>query len=191
AESLDRPLVRAVLGDRDLTREPAAATDESYERCDVTTEITSVIAEGAFYQLDAPVTRIGQGARPEWLTHRLAIWGGLGMLLLTPGIVSGQADHVTLRRPLVVGGQPFTIQEAPRLGDYQATQVANGACTYPIQFEVVNNGGAPTTSPVTARLEVDGQVAAVERGITLAAGEAGRRTMFVALRPGLHVIELI
>jgi hypothetical protein len=31
----------------------------------------------------------------------------------------------------------------------------------------------------------------VERGITLAAGEAARRTMLVPLRPGLHVIELI
>jgi hypothetical protein len=92
--------------------------------------------------------------------------GGLGMLLLAPGIASGQADHVTLRRLLVIGGQSFTIQASPTLGDYQATRVANGVCTYPIEFEVVNNGGAPTTSPVAARLEVDGQVAAVERGIT-------------------------
>ena len=165
--------------------------DESYERYGVTAGITSVIPEGAFSQLDAPVKRISQGALSEGVMHWLAIWGGLGMLLLAPGIASGQADHVTLRRPLVVGGQPFTIQESPRLGDYQATRVANGVCTYPFEFEMVNNGGAPTASPVTARLEVDGQVAAVERGITLAAGEAGRRRMFVALRPGHHVIELI
>ena len=50
---------------------------------------------------------------------------------------------------------------------------------------MVNNGGVPTTSPVTARLEVDGQVAAVERGITLGAGQAGRRTMVVALLPAI------
>src|SRR3989337_102114 len=33
--------------------------DEGYERYGVTAEIASVIAEGAFYHLDAPVKRIG------------------------------------------------------------------------------------------------------------------------------------
>jgi hypothetical protein len=123
--------------------------------------------------------------------RRLAIWGALGTLLLAPGIVAGQAADVSLRGPLVVAGKPFTTSEAPRLSDYQASRVANGVCTYPFTFNVVNGGGAATTSPVTARLEVDGQIAAMERGITLAAGESSRRTMPVALRPGLHVIELI
>jgi len=33
--------------------------DEGYERYGVTAEIASVIAEGAFYDLDAPVKRMG------------------------------------------------------------------------------------------------------------------------------------
>ena len=33
--------------------------DEGYERYGVTAEIASVIAEGAFYYLDAPVKRMG------------------------------------------------------------------------------------------------------------------------------------
>ena len=33
--------------------------DEGYERYGVTAELASVIAEGAFYHLDAPVKRIG------------------------------------------------------------------------------------------------------------------------------------
>jgi acetoin:2,6-dichlorophenolindophenol oxidoreductase subunit beta len=38
---------------------PALVVDEGYERYGVTAEIASVIAEGAFYHLDAPVKRIG------------------------------------------------------------------------------------------------------------------------------------
>jgi len=37
----------------------AIVVDEGYERYGVTAEIASVIAEGAFYHLDAPVRRIG------------------------------------------------------------------------------------------------------------------------------------
>jgi pyruvate dehydrogenase E1 component beta subunit len=37
----------------------AMVVDEGYERYGVTAEIASVIAEGAFYHLDAPVKRIG------------------------------------------------------------------------------------------------------------------------------------
>ena len=33
--------------------------DEGYERYGITAEIASVIAEGAFYHLDAPVKRMG------------------------------------------------------------------------------------------------------------------------------------
>jgi pyruvate/2-oxoglutarate/acetoin dehydrogenase E1 component len=33
--------------------------DEGYERYGVTAEIASVIADGAFYYLDAPVKRVG------------------------------------------------------------------------------------------------------------------------------------
>jgi pyruvate dehydrogenase E1 component beta subunit len=37
----------------------AIVVDEGYERYGVTAEIASVIADGAFYYLDAPVKRIG------------------------------------------------------------------------------------------------------------------------------------
>ena len=37
----------------------AIVVDEGYERYGTTAEIASVIAEGAFYHLDAPVKRIG------------------------------------------------------------------------------------------------------------------------------------
>src|SRR6266850_566704 len=52
------PIVfRTTLG---ATRRSAAiVVDEGYERYGTTAEISSVIAEGAFYHLDAPVKRIG------------------------------------------------------------------------------------------------------------------------------------
>jgi pyruvate dehydrogenase E1 component beta subunit len=37
----------------------AIVVDEGYQRYGVTAEIASVIADGAFYHLDAPVKRIG------------------------------------------------------------------------------------------------------------------------------------
>ena len=37
----------------------AIVVDEGYERYGVTAEIASVIADGAFYYLDAPVKRMG------------------------------------------------------------------------------------------------------------------------------------
>src|SRR3972149_6470768 len=41
------------------TSRRALVIDEGYERYGVTAEIASVIAEGAFYSLDAPVKRMG------------------------------------------------------------------------------------------------------------------------------------
>ena len=43
----------------------AIVVDEGYERYGVTAEIASVIAEGAFYDLDAPVKRIGAMHVPD------------------------------------------------------------------------------------------------------------------------------
>jgi pyruvate dehydrogenase E1 component beta subunit len=37
----------------------AIVVDEGYQQYGVTAEIASVIAQGAFYQLDAPVVRVG------------------------------------------------------------------------------------------------------------------------------------
>ena len=41
----------------------AIVIDEGYERYGVTAEIASVIADGAFYYLDAPVKRMGANGR--------------------------------------------------------------------------------------------------------------------------------
>ncbi|MBI2493144.1 MAG: alpha-ketoacid dehydrogenase subunit beta, partial [Candidatus Rokubacteria bacterium] len=53
------PLDKQALIDSAKTTSRALVVDEGYERYGVTAEIASVIAEGAFYHLDAPVERIG------------------------------------------------------------------------------------------------------------------------------------
>ncbi|GCF07257.1 hypothetical protein KDI_08210 [Dictyobacter arantiisoli] len=56
-------LVRAALRSNEygfaLETPRAIVVDEGYERYGVTAEIASVIADGAFYYLDAPVKRMG------------------------------------------------------------------------------------------------------------------------------------
>jgi acetoin:2,6-dichlorophenolindophenol oxidoreductase subunit beta len=53
------PLDKAALIASARKTSRALVVDEGYERFGVTAEIASVIAEGAFYHLDAPVKRIG------------------------------------------------------------------------------------------------------------------------------------
>jgi pyruvate dehydrogenase E1 component beta subunit len=53
------PLDKRALIDSARKTSRAIVVDEGYERYGVTAEIASVIAEGAFYYLDAPVKRIG------------------------------------------------------------------------------------------------------------------------------------
>ena len=53
------PLDKQALIDSAKKTSRAIVVDEGYERYGVTAEIASVIAEGAFYHLDAPVKRIG------------------------------------------------------------------------------------------------------------------------------------
>lgn len=53
------PLDRATLIESAKKTGRAIVIDEGYERYGVTAEIASVIAEGAFYYLDAPVKRMG------------------------------------------------------------------------------------------------------------------------------------
>jgi pyruvate dehydrogenase E1 component beta subunit len=53
------PLDKRTLIDSAKKTSRALVVDEGYERYGVTAEIASVIAEGAFYHLDAPVKRIG------------------------------------------------------------------------------------------------------------------------------------
>src|SRR5689334_8981206 len=53
------PLDKQTLIDSAKKTSRALVVDEGYERYGVTAEIASVIAEGAFYHLDAPVKRIG------------------------------------------------------------------------------------------------------------------------------------
>src|ERR671922_2007567 len=53
------PLDKQTLIDSARKTSRALVVDEGYERYGVTAEIASVIAEGAFYYLDAPVKRIG------------------------------------------------------------------------------------------------------------------------------------
>jgi pyruvate dehydrogenase E1 component beta subunit len=53
------PLDKQRLIDSARKTSRAIVIDEGYERYGVTAEIASVIAEGAFYHLDAPVKRIG------------------------------------------------------------------------------------------------------------------------------------
>jgi pyruvate dehydrogenase E1 component beta subunit len=53
------PLDKQALIDSARKTSRALVVDEGYERYGVTAEIASVIAEGAFYFLDAPVKRIG------------------------------------------------------------------------------------------------------------------------------------
>jgi acetoin:2,6-dichlorophenolindophenol oxidoreductase subunit beta len=53
------PLDRQALIDSARKTSRALVVDEGYERYGVTAEIAAVIAEGAFYHLDAPVKRIG------------------------------------------------------------------------------------------------------------------------------------
>lgn len=50
--------IQSIIGSAKKTSR-AIVVDESYERYGVTAEIASVIADGAFYYLDAPVKRIG------------------------------------------------------------------------------------------------------------------------------------
>jgi pyruvate dehydrogenase E1 component beta subunit len=53
------PLDKQALIDSAKKTSRAIVVDEGYERYGVTAELASVIAEGAFYHLDAPVKRIG------------------------------------------------------------------------------------------------------------------------------------
>ena len=53
------PLDKRALIDSARKTSRALVVDEGYERYGVTGEIAAVIAEGAFYHLDAPVRRIG------------------------------------------------------------------------------------------------------------------------------------
>lgn len=53
------PLDRATLIDSVKKTTRAVVVDEGYERYGVTAEIASIISEGAFYYLDAPVRRLG------------------------------------------------------------------------------------------------------------------------------------
>jgi pyruvate dehydrogenase E1 component beta subunit len=53
------PLDKQALIDSAKKTSRAIVVDEGYERYGVTAEIASVIADGAFYYLDAPVKRIG------------------------------------------------------------------------------------------------------------------------------------
>jgi pyruvate dehydrogenase E1 component beta subunit len=53
------PLDKQALIDSATKTSRAIVVDEGYERYGVTAEIASVIADGAFYHLDAPVRRIG------------------------------------------------------------------------------------------------------------------------------------
>jgi pyruvate dehydrogenase E1 component beta subunit len=53
------PLDRQTLIDSARKTGRAIVVDEGYERYGVTAELASVIADGAFYYLDAPVKRIG------------------------------------------------------------------------------------------------------------------------------------
>src|SRR5262249_33142735 len=53
------PLDKQTLIDSAKKTSRALVVDEGYERYGVTAEIASVIADGAFYYLDAPVKRMG------------------------------------------------------------------------------------------------------------------------------------
>ena len=53
------PLDEKTLIDSAKKTSRAIVLDEGYERYGVTAEIAAVIAEGAFYDLDAPVKRMG------------------------------------------------------------------------------------------------------------------------------------
>jgi pyruvate dehydrogenase E1 component beta subunit len=53
------PLDKQALIDSARKTSRCIVVDEGYERYGVTAEIASVVAEGAFYYLDAPVKRIG------------------------------------------------------------------------------------------------------------------------------------
>jgi pyruvate/2-oxoglutarate/acetoin dehydrogenase E1 component len=53
------PLDKQTLIDSAMKTSRAIVVDEGYERYGVTAEIASVIADGAFYYLDAPVKRMG------------------------------------------------------------------------------------------------------------------------------------
>jgi acetoin:2,6-dichlorophenolindophenol oxidoreductase subunit beta len=53
------PLDRQTIIDSVKKTSRAIVIDEGYERYGVTAEIASVIADGAFYYLDAPVKRMG------------------------------------------------------------------------------------------------------------------------------------
>ncbi len=53
------PLDRETLIESVKKTSRAIVIDEGYERYGVTAEIASVIADGAFYYLDAPVKRMG------------------------------------------------------------------------------------------------------------------------------------
>jgi pyruvate dehydrogenase E1 component beta subunit len=53
------PLDKQTIVDSVKKTSRALVVDEGYERYGVTAEIASVIADGAFYYLDAPVKRMG------------------------------------------------------------------------------------------------------------------------------------
>jgi pyruvate dehydrogenase E1 component beta subunit len=53
------PLDKKTIIDSAKKTSRAIVIDEGYERYGVTAEIASVIADGAFYYLDAPVKRMG------------------------------------------------------------------------------------------------------------------------------------
>jgi pyruvate dehydrogenase E1 component beta subunit len=53
------PLDKQALIESARKTSRAIVVDEGYERYGVTAEMASVISEGAFYHLDAPVKRIG------------------------------------------------------------------------------------------------------------------------------------
>jgi pyruvate dehydrogenase E1 component beta subunit len=53
------PLDKQTIIDSAIKTSRAIVVDEGYERYGATAEIASVIADGAFYYLDAPVKRLG------------------------------------------------------------------------------------------------------------------------------------
>ncbi len=53
------PLDKQTIIDSAIKTSRAIVIDEGYEQYGVTAEIASVIADGAFYYLDAPVKRMG------------------------------------------------------------------------------------------------------------------------------------
>jgi hypothetical protein len=109
-----------------------------------------------------------------------------------PGGAKGEAPDITSRGGLRIGSVLVPWGGAAPVEIPGADGTPSGAaCVFHATYEMTNLGGAPTGTPFTNRLRVDGAaVAATSAGLRLNARETKSVTTSPSLPPGSHTLEL-